>query len=80
MDCTIDELTPADWERVREIYLEGVATGHSTFEAEAPDWPGWSATHLPQPRLGARMGHGELAGTWRDVILVERRSGVAGRE
>ena len=30
-------------------------------------------------RLG-RMGHGELAGTWRDVILVERRSGVAGRE
>jgi L-amino acid N-acyltransferase YncA len=27
-----------------------------------------------------RMTHGVLAGTWRDVILVERRSTVAGRD
>ena len=29
-------------------------------------------------RLG-RMSYGPLAGRWRDVIMVERRSGVAGR-
>ena len=29
-------------------------------------------------RLG-RMTHGPLAGHWRDVILIERRSEVAGR-
>jgi L-amino acid N-acyltransferase YncA len=27
-----------------------------------------------------KMTYGELAGTWRDVILVERRSTVAGIE
>jgi L-amino acid N-acyltransferase YncA len=30
-------------------------------------------------RLG-KMTYGERAGTWRDVILVERRSSVAGIE
>jgi phosphinothricin acetyltransferase len=28
-------------------------------------------------KLG-KMTHGDLAGTWRDVILVERRSTVTG--
>ncbi len=82
MDCTIDELIPADWERVREIYLEGIATGHSTFEAGAPDWPGWSAKHLPQPRLVARVEG--VVSAWAALIQVSDRpvyrSGVAGRE
>ena len=29
-------MTPADWESVRAIYREGIATGHATFEAEDP--------------------------------------------
>lgn len=30
-------------------------------------------------RIG-RMGHGPLAGRWRDTLLLERRSAVAGRD
>ncbi len=49
-------MRPADWERVRTIYLEGIATGHATFEAEAPDWKKWDQNHLAEPRLVAKSG------------------------
>jgi L-amino acid N-acyltransferase YncA len=168
MDYFIDTMRPEDWSQVRSIYLEGMATGDSTFEAGAPDWFRWDSAHLPDHRLVARacsctlgwaalspvsdrcvysgvaevslyvaagqsghgigsallaaliasseragiwtlqggifpdneaslhlvrkhafrrvgkreklgkMTHGQRAGTWRDVILVERRSTVAG--
>jgi L-amino acid N-acyltransferase YncA len=50
----IAPMTPADWERVRGIYLEGIATGDATFETEAPSWERWDASHLAAPRLVAR--------------------------
>ena len=40
-----------DWERVRSIYLEGIATGQATFETRAPSWADWDSAHLPAPRL-----------------------------
>ena len=49
-------LRPEDWERVRAIYLEGIATGHATLETAAPPWEKWDADHLPRPRLVAREG------------------------
>lgn len=168
MEYLIDTMELEDWDQVRSIYLEGIATGNSTFEAEAPTWDKWDCTHLREHRLVVRedksiaawdalspvstrcvysgvaelsiyvaakhrgkgigsillkaiinstekaglwtlqggifpentpslrlvkkhgfkeigrrekigkMTYGELAGTWRDVILVERRSTVAG--
>ncbi|HET8985022.1 MAG TPA: GNAT family N-acetyltransferase, partial [Trueperaceae bacterium] len=37
----------SDWDRVRDIYLEGIATGQATFETTAPtDWATWSAGKL----------------------------------
>lgn len=168
MEYVIDKMDISDWDQVCAIYLEGIATGHSTFEADAPDWEKWNSDHLQEPRLVAReqgtvlgwaalspvsirciysgvaevslyvgaqhrgqgvgsailsalidasekagiwtlqggifpentvslalvkkhgfrevgrrekvgkMTYGELAGTWRDVVLVERRSKVAG--
>ena len=170
MHYVIDPMRTEDWEQVRSIYLQGISTGHSTFEAGAPNWDKWDSGHLPDHRLVARvdngivgwaalspvsdrcvysgvaelslyvgakhrgkgigsallaaviessekagiwtlqggifpeneaslrlvtkhgfreigrrqklgkMTHGDLAGTWRDVILVERRSGVAGAD
>jgi phosphinothricin acetyltransferase len=170
MEYSIDIMKPEDWTEVRSIYLEGIATGNSTFEADAPDWDKWDSAHLGEHRLVVRFGdsiegwaalspistrciysgvaelslyvaarsrgkgvgsillkaiidstektgmwtlqggifpentpslclmkkhgfkeigrrekigkmtYGELAGTWRDVILVERRSTVAGIE
>ncbi|MEP6718704.1 MAG: N-acetyltransferase family protein [bacterium] len=49
----IRALNEADWPAVRAIYLEGIATGHATFETEAPPWEAWNTTHFPAPRLVA---------------------------
>src|SRR4026207_674899 len=47
----IRPLQPADWPAVRAIYEEGIATGHATFETEAPSWERWDAAHLQDCRL-----------------------------
>jgi phosphinothricin acetyltransferase len=56
MSYSIDRMTTQDWEAVRAIYLEGIATGNATFEAEAPAWEQWDTGHLPECRLVARAG------------------------
>jgi L-amino acid N-acyltransferase YncA len=76
MDFVIDSLRPQDWEFVRAIYLEGVATGQATFETEAPDWERWDAGHLPQCRFVARSGDGVLG--WAALSPVSRRKVYAG--
>jgi phosphinothricin acetyltransferase len=76
MDTVIEELTPADWEQVRAIYREGVATGQATFEVEAPCWEEWDAGHHPFGRLAARRG-GRLVG-WAALSPVSRRRCYAG--
>ena len=50
----IGPLRPSDWAAVRRIFLEGIATGHATFETEAPDWETWDRAHRPDCRLLAR--------------------------
>jgi L-amino acid N-acyltransferase YncA len=32
----INSMRAADWARVRQIYLEGIATGNATFATAAP--------------------------------------------
>ena len=54
MEYVINKMTPDDWEQVRRIYQEEIATGHATFEMEAPDWEKWNTTHLPEARLVVR--------------------------
>ena len=46
----------SDWERVAEIFAQGIATGDSTFETEVPGWERWDRDHLPAPRLVAQLG------------------------
>jgi L-amino acid N-acyltransferase YncA len=69
-------MRPHDWEAVRAIYLEGIATGNSTFEQSAPDWHTWDQGHLPSCRLVARAG-GEVLG-WNALSPVSRRQVYAG--
>jgi phosphinothricin acetyltransferase len=76
MDFVIDSLLTQDWELVRAIYLEGIATGQATFETEAPDWERWDAGHLPQCRIVARSGDGILG--WAALSPVSRREVYAG--
>ena len=51
------EMTASDWDAVRAIYLEGIATGHATFETNAPEWERWDAAHRADCRL---VAEGEL--------------------
>jgi phosphinothricin acetyltransferase len=78
MEYLTDIMKPEDWQRVRSIYLEGIATGNSTFEADAPDWEKWNSAHLPEHRLVVRKGDSILA--WAALSPVSSRcvySGVA---
>jgi phosphinothricin acetyltransferase len=55
MDVEIAAMSPADWERVRAIYEQGIAAGEATFELEAPSWEQWDASHHQFGRLVARL-------------------------
>lgn len=69
-------MSPEDWPAVRAIYLEGIATGHATFETEAPPWETWDQKHLARPRLVFRDG-GRVAG-WAALSCVSARECYAG--
>ncbi len=78
MDCAIEKMQPTDWEHVRSISRQGIATGNATFESDAPDWGEWDASHLRDCRLVARAGN-KIAG-WVALTPVSTRcvySGVA---
>jgi phosphinothricin acetyltransferase len=60
-----------DWESVRAIYLDGIATGQATFETEAPTWTTWNNAHLPAPRLVA-ISSERIAG-WAALSAVSAR-------
>jgi L-amino acid N-acyltransferase YncA len=51
----INWLTPADWDAVKMIYLEGILSGIATFETSLPAWSDWDAKHHPDLRLVARL-------------------------
>ncbi len=69
-------MIPDDWEKVRAIYLEGIATGNATFETTAPSWEEWDSAHLAHSRLVARASS-DIAG-WAALSPVSRREVYAG--
>ncbi|HXI22413.1 MAG TPA: GNAT family N-acetyltransferase [Pyrinomonadaceae bacterium] len=74
----IEAMQPNDWPALRSIYLEGIATGHATFETEAPSWHDWDGRHHRFGRLVAREGDRVVG--WAALSPVSRRqvySGVA---
>ncbi|HKS08024.1 MAG TPA: GNAT family N-acetyltransferase [Pyrinomonadaceae bacterium] len=76
MDFVIDQMKPGDWEQVRAIYLEGIATGHTTFESSAPSWEKWDAGHLQIARLVARKEDKVLG--WTALSAVSSRNAYRG--
>jgi phosphinothricin acetyltransferase len=69
-------MTPADWPAVAEIYREGIATGHATFNTDAPTWEEWDPGHLVHSRLVALDREGVLG--WAALIPVSDRCVYAG--
>lgn len=60
-----------DWERVRAIYIEGIESGHATFETTAPPWEAWDAAHLAGCRYVA-VRDGRVIG-WAALVPVSSR-------
>lgn len=73
---SITPLTEKHWGAVRAIYLDGVATGHATFQQSAPDWNEWHKGHLPNGRLVAIDGEQVLG--WAALTSVSSRCVYAG--
>jgi len=67
----IDQMKASDWEQVRAIYLEGIRSGHSTFETDAPSWEQWDEGHLQIARFVMRDGETVLG--WSALSPVSRR-------
>ena len=43
----------SDWPSVRDIYRDGIESGHATFEIEPPTWEEWDQGRHPTCRLVA---------------------------
>ena len=76
MDYVIDQMNPGDWEQVCSIFREGIATGYTTFEIDAPSWEKWDAGHLEIARLVARKGDKVLG--WAALSPVSNRDAYRG--
>ncbi|WP_090398063.1 GNAT family N-acetyltransferase [Natribacillus halophilus] len=72
----IDNMRPEDWEKVRAVYREGIATGNATFQKEAPSWEEWNNNHLSKCRMVARFEDKILG--WAALSPVSSRSVYAG--
>lgn len=64
------------WPQVREIFEEGITTGHATLETEAPGWEEWDNIHLKECRLIAES-EGSILG-WAALSPVSGRCTYAG--
>ena len=66
----------SDWDQVRTIYAEGIATENATFEQSPPAWEQWDGSHLADGRLVARAGNLVLG--WAALAPVSSRCVYAG--
>jgi len=76
MGIFIDEMRSEDWEGIRQIYVEGLATGQASFEVEAPTWKEWDEAHHKHSRLVVRRRGSIIA--WAALAPVSRRKCYAG--
>jgi phosphinothricin acetyltransferase len=60
-----------DWEAVRQIYADGIATGRATLETRTPSWQEWDLAHAPVPRLVSMVGDDVVA--WAALAPVSSR-------
>ena len=74
---SVRRMSGSDWPRVAAIYEAGIASGHSTFETEVPDWDSWDRSHLAAPRLAAVDASQKLVG-WAAGSAVSERCAYGG--
>ncbi|MBM7651762.1 phosphinothricin acetyltransferase [Neobacillus cucumis] len=72
----IKQMQREHWDQIREIYLEGIATGNATFQKVAPSWEEWDSSHVKECRLVARLEEKVLG--WAALTPVSGRCVYAG--
>ena len=77
MTLHLAAMQSSDWDDVRRIYLEGIATGNATLETSAPTWETWDAAHRKDCRLVARGPDEEMLG-WAALSPVSERCAYGG--
>jgi L-amino acid N-acyltransferase YncA len=78
MKIMIASMTAEHYSDVKNIYEQGISSGHATFETTSPPWTDWDAGHLKHSRFVA-MVDDKVVG-WAALSPVSRRpvySGVA---
>lgn len=70
-------MLPDDWAAIKDIYLQGIATGNATFQKEAPSWEEWDKAHLALGRIVSFEEGGEITG-WAALSPVSSRCVYAG--
>ncbi len=68
---SLEQMQPSDWEAVKEIYEEGIATGNATFQQSAPTWEDWNNSHLQHSRIVAEEDDSILG--WAALTPVSGR-------
>ncbi len=79
-DVHVRALAGTDWDAVRRIYAEGIATGVATFETEVPPQEELDATWLPDHRWVAVVPgpDGDQVAGWAAAKRVSSRAVYAG--
>ena len=72
----IENMRDDDWEAVKKIYEEGIATGNATVDTGAPTWERWNSSHRLDCRLVAKEGS-QIIG-WAALSPVSLRQAYAG--
>ena len=72
----IRPMTEADWPEVEAIFLDGIATGHATFETSPPTYAEFDESHLGDHRLVATENGGVVG--WAVVSPTSSRDCYAG--
>ena len=54
----IAAMDASDWDEVRRIYAEGIATGNATMETAPPEREAWDRAHRSDCRHTLHMGLG----------------------
>lgn len=69
-------MTSTDWPQVEQIFAEGIASGHATFESAPPEWNVFDAGKVAHSRLVAD-DDGDILG-WVAASAVSSRPVYAG--
>lgn len=70
-------MVPGDWERVEEIFADGIASGEATFETSTPTWEQFDTSKILDPRLVAADEDGRVIG-WAAAVRVSARAAYRG--